>query len=121
MRWNEIITESEVPWVDNATNTLSVGSTTLEFDLYRNDVQIKDLDTPVADRGQGQARKAMLMLAAKADQVGAKISLLSYPQDEVTKQGQLNKFYRSLGYKAIRKYPDGDVLMVRQPKTPKGA
>lgn len=106
----------EVPWHSNDYITIHVGSTTLKYAVYRDRVDIVDLDTPRSDRGKGQAKAAMTALIRKADEKGAGIQLLSYPQDDVTQQGKLNAFYRKLGFKKLKNDPDGGVLMFREPR-----
>ena len=68
-----------VPWGGNDYLTLSVGSTTLKYAVYRDRVDIVDLDTLIADRGKGQAKAAMNALIQKADEKKVGIRLLSYP------------------------------------------
>jgi hypothetical protein len=120
MRWNEIISESEdgieVPWNINETNTLNVGSTTIAYDITKNMVLIRNIDTPVEDRGRGQARAALKALCAEADRQKMAMILVSYPQDESTKQDKLNAFYRSLGFYPFSKDPNGEFKLIRNPR-----
>jgi ribosomal protein S18 acetylase RimI-like enzyme len=72
---------------------------------------VTGVHTPPEHRGKGGAHEVMRKLTAHLDAHGTEAMLVAKPQDETTKKGRLEAFYRKHGFK--KDGPD----MRRKPKT----
>lgn len=61
-------------------------------------LEIVDVQTGSASRGQGSARAAMTQVLNQADRDGKTVQLVPEPQDGQTSKRKLQEFYRSLGF-----------------------
>lgn len=99
--------------------TITRGGTKLDFIAYEEGASDSDsrphfvvveVETPVGERGRGQARAAMQELIARADSEGKIVKLMALAGDESTDTDKLVDFYSSLGFEKTGTDEDG-VLM----------
>jgi hypothetical protein len=82
------------------TKTAQVGKTELTYGIDRTGEtgEVVLVRTPPADRGQGEARRAMEAFIDNADTQGTTLFLNADPMDKGVSKTGLERFYRSLGF-----------------------
>jgi GNAT superfamily N-acetyltransferase len=82
------------------TKTAQVGKTELTYGIDRTGEtgELVLVKTPPADRGQGEARRAMEAFINNADTQGTTLFLNADPMDKGVSKTGLERFYRSLGF-----------------------
>ena len=101
------------------SRTAKVGDSTLIYGVGKdNTAELISIRTPQNKRGVGSARAALQAFADEADARGITVKLAASPLDKRTHQGDLVRFYQSLGFEMTgRKInPAGDPEMVRKPR-----
>jgi GNAT superfamily N-acetyltransferase len=79
---------------------VTIGDTTISYSVPKSGpVEVSRLDTKADARGKGSARDAMELLVRQADEDGITLALTAEPMEKSVKQGRLEAFYRSLGFK----------------------
>ena len=82
------------------TKTAQVGKTELTYGIDRTGAtgEVVLVKTPPAERGQGEARRAMEEFVDHADTQGTTLFLNADPMDKGVSKSGLDRFYRSLGF-----------------------
>ena len=82
------------------TKTAQLGKTEITYGIDRtgDTGEVILVKTPAADRGQGEARRAMQRFLAHADTQGTTFFLNADPMDKGVSKSGLDRFYRSLGF-----------------------
>lgn len=117
--------ETEGRWPDGTESAMDrLGKSEVHYSRARgetNEIGIESLETR-GKGGEGNARRLMEGLVARADRDGITLSLEPVPQDAVTDLARLKAFYASLGFvedgKYMRRTPKAEAPRVEPQAAP---
>lgn len=106
----------------DGSKTATVGDTKIDYGVSRDGqtAEIILVETPKDKRGAGSARRALEAFLREADGRGLTVFLTPSPMDKGVSKSGLEKFYKSLGFKANKgKGKDfrSQAAMVREPRS----
>jgi ribosomal protein S18 acetylase RimI-like enzyme len=109
----------------DSVSTVKIGNSTVVYALRPLDprtVKLYSIRTPVAHRGNGEARTAMTAFLAAVDRAGLSVTLDASPLDKKTSRDKLISFYESFGFVVTgeRINPLGDPAMIRKARRQRG-
>lgn len=100
--------------------SLAIGPANINYSVRDGEVEIHAVRVPIAERGQGAARAALIAFLEKTDAANLRVKTFAIPLDKTTDREGIIRLYEGLGFTATGRKVNrhGDIEMVRREPPP---